>query len=44
MVAEGLVDRSPADRGLADPVQEDQWLAGTGPMMGELVGGGRRQA
>jgi hypothetical protein len=44
VVAECRVDWLPADRGLSDPVQQDQWLAGSGSMLGELVGGGRRQA
>jgi hypothetical protein len=34
----------PADSGLSYPVQQDQRLARSGPMMGESVGGGRRQA
>ena len=44
MVAECLVDRLPADRGLSDPVQQNQWLTHSGSMMGEAVEGGRRQA
>jgi hypothetical protein len=44
VVAEGLEDRLPADRGLSDPVEQDQWLARSGPMMGEIVEGGRSQA
>jgi hypothetical protein len=44
VVAQRLVDRLPADSGLSYPVQQDQWLARSGPMMGEIVGGGRRQA
>ena len=38
------MDRLPADRGLSDPVQQDQWLARSGSMMGEIVGGWRSQA
>jgi len=38
------VDRLPADSGLSYAVQQDQRLAGSGSMLGELVGGGRRQA
>ena len=44
VVAQCLVDRLPADRGLSDPVQQDQWLTRSGSMMGEVVEGGRRQA
>jgi hypothetical protein len=39
-----LTDGLPADRGFSYPVQQDQWLAGSGSMMGKLVGGGRSQA
>ena len=38
------MDRLPADRGLSDPVQQDQWLTRSGSMVGEVVEGGRRQA
>jgi hypothetical protein len=44
VVAQRLVDRLPADRGLSDPVQQDQWLTRSGSMMGEIVEGGRSQA
>ena len=44
VVAQRLVDRLPADRGLSDPVQQDQWLACSGSMVGEVVEGGRRRA
>ena len=38
------MDRLPADRGLSDPVQQDQWLTRSGSMMGEVIEGGGRQA
>ena len=38
------MDRLPADRGLSDPVQQDEWLTRSGSMVGEVVEGGRRQA
>jgi len=46
VVAQCLVDRLPADRGLSDSVQQDQWLTRSGSMMGEAVevGAGRRDA
>jgi hypothetical protein len=44
VVAEGMVDRLPADSGFSHPVEQDEWLARSGSMMGEIVGGGRRQA
>jgi hypothetical protein len=44
VVAQCLVDRLPADRGLSDPVQQDQGLTRSGSMMGEVVEGGRRHA
>ena len=44
VVAQCLTDGLPADSGLSDPVQQDQWLARSGSMMGEIVGSGRSQA
>jgi hypothetical protein len=44
VVAQCLVDRLPADSGFSHPVEQDEWLARSGSMMGEIVGGGRRQA
>lgn len=44
VVAQCLVDRLPADSGFSHPVEQDQWLARSGSVMGEVVGGGRRQA
>jgi hypothetical protein len=44
VVTQCLEDRLPADSGLSDPVEQDQWLARSGPMMGKLMGGGCRQA
>jgi hypothetical protein len=44
VVAQCLVDRLPADSGFSHPVEQDEWLACSGSVMGEIVGGGRRQA
>jgi hypothetical protein len=46
VVAECLTDGLPADSGFSDSVQQDQWLARSGSMMGERVGVGadRRDA
>jgi hypothetical protein len=44
VVAQCLVDRLPADRGFSYPVEQDQRLARSGSMMGEILRGGRRQA
>ena len=42
--AQRVVNRPPADHRLSYPMEQDQRLAPSRPIMGELAGSGRRQA
>jgi hypothetical protein len=43
VLAQLVVDRSPADHGLSHPVEQDQRLAHSGAMTSKVVGGEGRQ-
>ena len=44
VLAQLVVDRSPADHRLSHPVEQDEWLARSSSMTGKTVGRGPRQS